>query len=97
MAVTLRAARVRDGYTLAFFIVASFNLQTRWLYCVECPQHSTRLEALAYLYVSSNTMSLYAEAYLRTKWHFDPSSHLATIDTGRNLGGCCAPYGGAPI
>jgi len=36
-----------------------------------------------------------AEAYLRTKWHFDPSSHLATIDTGRNLGSCCAPYGGA--
>ena len=27
---------------------------TRWLYCVECPQYSTRLEALAYLYVSSN-------------------------------------------
>jgi len=31
--------------------------ETRWLYCVECPQYSTRLEALAYLYVSSNTMS----------------------------------------
>jgi len=28
-----------------------------WLYCVECPQYSTRLEALAYLYVSSNTVS----------------------------------------
>ena len=35
------------------------------------------------------------EAYLRTKWHFDASSHLATIDIGQNLGGCCAPYGGA--
>jgi len=23
--------------------------KTRWLYCVECPQHSTRLEALGYL------------------------------------------------
>jgi len=51
-----------------------------------------RLEALAYLYVSSNTMSpALSEAYLRTKWHFDPSSHLATIDTSRNSGGCCAP------
>jgi len=31
----------------------------------------------------------------RTKWHFDPSSHLATVVNGRKLGGCCAPYGGA--
>jgi len=23
--------------------------KTRWLYCVECPQYSTRLEALGYL------------------------------------------------
>jgi len=27
-----------------------------------------------------------AEAYLRTKWHLDPSSSLATTDMGRNLG-----------
>jgi len=26
------------------------------------------------------------EAYLRTKWHLDPSSRLATIDIGRKLG-----------
>jgi len=25
------------------------QLKTRWLYCVECPQYSTRLEALGYL------------------------------------------------
>jgi len=25
------------------------TVNTRWLYCVECPQHSTRLEALGYL------------------------------------------------
>ena len=31
--------------------------QTRWLYCVKCPQYSTWLEALACLYVSSNTVS----------------------------------------
>jgi len=24
-------------------------IKTRWLYCVECPQYSTRLEALGYL------------------------------------------------
>ena len=30
---------------------------TRQLYSVECPQYSTRLEVLAYLYESSNTMS----------------------------------------
>ena len=24
-------------------------VNTRWLYCVECPQYSTRLEALGYL------------------------------------------------
>jgi len=25
------------------------NIKTRWLYCVKCPQYSTRLEALGYL------------------------------------------------
>ena len=25
------------------------KVQTRWLYCVECPQYSLRLEALGYL------------------------------------------------
>jgi len=29
-----------------------------------------------------------AEAYLRTKWHLDPSSRVATIDTGRKVGLC---------
>jgi len=31
---------------------------------------------------------------LRTKWHLDSSSCLATIDMGRIIvgGGCCAPY-----
>jgi len=30
----------------------------------------------------------WAEAYLCTKWHLDPSSCLATIDMGRKVGGC---------
>jgi len=39
-----------------------------------------------------------AYAYLRTKWYFDPSSRLATIDMGRKLGAvmltkCCTPLG----
>jgi len=34
-----------------------YRHKTRRLYCVECPQYSTQLEALAYLYMSSNTMS----------------------------------------
>jgi len=29
----------------------------------------------------------WADAYLRTKWHLDPSIRLATIDMGRKLGG----------
>jgi len=33
------------------------------------------------------------KAYLRTKWHLDPSSRLATTDMGPKLGGCCAPFG----
>jgi len=28
----------------------------------------------------------WAEAYLRTKWHFDPSSRLTRIDMGRKVG-----------
>jgi len=31
-------------------------------------------------------------AYVRTKWHLDPSSHLATTDMNRKLGGCSAPF-----
>jgi len=31
---------------------------------------------------------------LRTKWYLDPSIHLATIDMGRKLGDCCAPFFG---
>ena len=34
-----------------------------------------------------------AEAYLRTKWHLDPSSRLATIDMGRKLEGCASFLG----
>jgi len=33
----------------------------------------------------SNTVA-WAEAYLRTKWHVDPCSRLATIDVGENWG-----------
>jgi len=31
------------------------------------------------------TQSRLAEAYLHTKWHLNPSSHLATTDMGRKL------------
>jgi len=34
----------------------------------------------------------WAEAYLHTMWHLDPSSRLATTDMGRKLGGLC-PFG----
>ena len=27
----------------------------------------------------------WAEVYLRTKWHLDPSTHLATTDIGRKV------------
>jgi len=30
----------------------------------------------------------WAEAYLRTKWHLDPASRLATTVMGRKIGGC---------
>jgi len=36
----------------------------------------------------------WAEAYVRTKWHLDPSSRLSTIDMDQKLGSCCAPLGG---
>ena len=32
------------------------------------------------------TQSSWAEVYLRTKWHLDPSSHLARTNMGRKLG-----------
>jgi len=40
----------------------------------------------------SNTVS-WAEAYLHTKWHLSPSSHLATTYIGLKVGGGCAPLG----
>ena len=39
----------------------------------------------------SNTVA-WAEAYLHTKWHPNPSSRLAPTDIGRKLGLC--PFGG---
>ena len=36
----------------------------------------------------------WAEVYLRTKWHLDPSSRLATTDMGRNLGAVLPFWGG---
>jgi len=37
---------------------------------------------------SNTTFVAWVEAYLPTKWHLDPSSHLATTDMGRKLVGC---------
>jgi len=39
------------------------------------------------------TGSPWAEAYLRTKWHLDPSSRLATIH-GPKSGGAAVPFFG---
>jgi len=36
-----------------------------------------------------------AEAYLHTKWHLDPSIHLAAIDTGQKLGAVPLSGGGS--
>ena len=36
---------------------------------------------------------VWAEPYLRTKWHLDPCSRLGTIDMGRKLGDV-TPLGG---
>ena len=37
-------------------------------------------------------MAIKRICYVITKWHLDPSSHLATTDMGRKFGGC-APLG----
>ena len=34
-------------------------------------------------------MGAWAEAYVHTKWHLNPSRHLATTDMGRKLGAVC--------
>jgi len=38
---------------------------------------------------------VWAEAYLRTKWHLDPCSRSAAIDMGRKLGALPPFWGGA--
>jgi len=37
---------------------------------------------------------VWAEAYLRTKWHLDPCSRLTTIDMGLKLGASPPFWGG---
>jgi len=39
----------------------------------------------------------WAEAHLRTKWHLDPFSRLATTDMGRKLGACPLFSGGGEL
>jgi len=39
-----------------------------------------------------NTVT-WAEIYLRTEWHLDLSSRLATTDMGQKLGGLCPFWG----
>jgi len=36
----------------------------------------------------------WADAYLSSKWHLDPSSYFATIDVGRELGDYDPFWGG---
>jgi len=74
---------------------ADAGLVTRWLYCVECPQHNTRLEAPGYLCLLSNSVAC-AEAYLRSRWHLDPSNQFDTIYTNRELG-AAVPRMGAEL
>jgi len=39
----------------------------------------------------------WAEAYLRTKWHIDPTSRFATIHMGREVGLCLLFFGGGEL
>jgi len=34
----------------------------------------------------------WAEAYLRTKWHPNPSNRVAAIDMGRKMGAAMPPF-----
>jgi len=56
--------------------LATIDMGRNWL----CPPHFGRELGP----ISHNMAS--PEAYLRTKWHLDPSSCLATIDMGRKVG-----------
>ena len=51
---------------------------------------STSVPSGVFIRLTSNTMS----AYLRTKWHLDLSSHLATTDMGQNWVGVCSLFSG---
>jgi len=35
------------------------------------------------MYITHRTQSVWAEAYLHTKWHLSPCSGLASIDVGQ--------------
>jgi len=40
-------------------------------------------------------MFILGDIFFMVEWPFNPSSHLATIDMGRKLGGCVPFFGGA--
>jgi len=44
--------QLRFVYVCIHRIITSMHIKTRWLYCVECPQYSIRLEALGYMCAS---------------------------------------------
>jgi len=53
--------------------------------------------ALPPFWVSISHSVALVEAYLRTKWHLDPYTHLATTDMGRKLGGGLCPFEGGEL
>jgi len=73
-----------------FFL--TMHIFARWLYCVEYPQYSIRLETLAYLYVSSNTMSPALRSILVPSGILIHPAIWPQQTPAENSGGCCAPY-----
>jgi len=53
-----------------------------------------KLRAVPLLGEAGSPSVAWAKAYLRTKWHLDPSSRLATTDMGRKWG-AVALFGGS--
>ena len=87
-------------------IVWAYSYTKRWVFKIS--RHGNNCSAVAEMGDHLATIDMdrklgavppsnnvdWAEAYVRIKWHLDPSSLLATIDMGRNVG-LCPFLGGA--
>jgi len=66
------------------------RIKTRWQYCVECPQYSTRLEALSYL-CDDLSGRVQRQQVVKVIWHKAYRQHTRMVNHIRLVAAMCSP------